>query len=239
MGYDIILLDADGTLYDFDASEENAMSETLRHAGLPATREIISVYHEINDREWKALERGETTREKLKIARFEKLFLALKHRGYISTVTAEEMADYYIHRLALQCIPLPEAEEVCRALAEKCSLYVVTNGTGWIQRSRFAPSPLTKYIKETYISEELGHDKPAGEFFDMVFADIGVTKEEAAKRAVIIGDSLSSDIRGGINAGIDTCWYNPKGKSSEDVTPTYTIRSLYDLYEICLSEKTN
>ncbi len=239
MRYDIILLDADGTLYDFDASEENAMAETLRYVGLPDTKEIISTYHEINDREWKALERGETTREKLKIARFEKLFEALAPLGHTPRVSAAEMADYYIHRLAMQCIPLPEAEEVCRTLAEKCSLYVVTNGTGWIQRSRFAPSPLTKYIRETYISEELGHNKPAREFFELVFADLGITPEEAARRAVIVGDSLSSDIRGGINAGIDTCWYNPKGKDPGDVNPTYTIRSLYDLYEICLSEKTN
>lgn len=237
MNYDIILLDADGTLYDFDASEREALTETLQWAGMPTDAETLELYHEINARQWQALERGETTRERLRTERFEKFLAAMLPMGYSSDKIAVAIADAYIEALSHQCILIPEAVEVCRRLSEKCSLYIVTNGTAWVQKSRFADSPINEFIKKTYISEEVGYTKPAIEFFDRVLDDIGVTKEYAASRALVVGDSLSSDIMGGINSGIDTCWYNPAGKSSGDVTPTYTVGSLYELYEIICSER--
>ncbi len=236
MKYDIILFDADGTLYDFDASERKALSETLVWAGLPADEDTMMLYHEINAREWEALERGETTRERLRTERFLKFMAEMEKNGYASDKTAVMMADSYIEKLSHQCILIPKAVEVCRKLSEKCTLYIVTNGTAWVQKSRFADSPLNEYITKTYISEEIGCAKPAREFFDAVISDIGISYDEARKRAVVIGDSISSDIMGGINAGLDTCWYNPNRKSSCDVKPTYTVTSLYELYPIIYSE---
>lgn len=236
MKYDIILFDADGTLYDFDASEREALTETLVWAGLPTDEGTMMLYHEINARQWQALERGETTRERLRTERFEIFIAEMEKNGYVSDKTAVMMADSYIEKLSHQCILIPEAVEVCRKLSEKCTLYIVTNGTAWVQKSRFASSPLNEYITKTYISEEIGCAKPAREFFDAVLADIGISYEQAQKRAVVIGDSISSDIMGGINSGLDTCWYNPKSKSSGDVNPTYTVTSLYELYPIIFSE---
>lgn len=237
MGYDIILFDADGTLYDFDASEAEALTETLIWAGLPTDKEILKLYHEINDREWKALERGETTRERIRTERFEKFMAAIEPNGYKSDKTSVEIADHYIEALSHQCILEPGAVEICRKLSEMCELYIITNGTAWVQKSRFCDSPLNEFIKKTYISEEIGTAKPAPEYFDAVLSDLGLTREEAKKRALVVGDSLTSDIKGGIGVGLDTCWYAPRGVVSGEITPTYTVKSLSELIEICLMER--
>ncbi len=234
--YDIILFDADGTLYDFDASEKNALSETLEFAKIPVTETVISLYHEINEREWKALERGETTREKLKYDRFRKFSEAAEKLGYGTDRSPEALAEKYVERLSCQCILFPESEEVCRKLSEKCTLYIITNGITAVQTRRFADSPINKYIKATYISEAMGSAKPAPEYFDAVLSDIGITREEAKARALVIGDSLTSDIKGGIGVGLDTCYYDPKGIGAGELSPTYTVKSLYELYEIILTE---
>lgn len=236
MKYDIILFDADGTLYDFDASESNALTQTLLWAGLPVREDILSLYHEINDREWKALERGETTRERLRTERFEKFMAETAPMGFTTEKTAVQIADHYIEALSHQCILMEDAVEVCEKLSRCCSLYIITNGTSWVQRSRFKDSPLNEYIKKTYISEDIGTAKPAKEYFDAVLADLGLSYEEAAKRAIVIGDSLTSDIKGGITAGLDTCWFSPENAVSGEIKPTYTVRSLTDIISICLSE---
>ena len=197
----------------------------------------MELYHEINDREWKALERGETTRERIRTERFEKFMAAIAPDGYKSEKTSKEIADYYIEALSHQCILVPESVEVCRKLSEKCELYIITNGTAWVQKSRFADSPLNEFIKKTYISEEIGTAKPAPEYFDAVLSDLGLSRKEAQKRALVVGDSLTSDIKGGCNVGLDTCWYSPRGGVSDDITPTYTVKSLMELYEICLLER--
>ncbi len=233
MKYGIILFDADGTLYDFDASEAASLRETLEFAGIPATSETLAVYHGINKREWEALERGETTREALKVDRFSKLINALT--GVQTDKTPREIAEHYLEALSEKCILFPESEQLCRRLSENFDLYIITNGTTSVQKRRFARSPITKYFKNTFISDEMGVDKPAREYFDIVFREAGIT-EQSKHRVLLVGDSLSSDIRGGIGAGLDTCWFNPKGASSGDLSPTYTVAKLDELYEICYGE---
>ncbi len=234
MKYDIILLDADGTLYDFDASEELSVKESLEFAGIPCDSDTVALYHEINDREWKALERGETTRDKLKVERFAKLMAALDPDKVKSNKTPKDISDFYLEALSRKSILFSESEKVCRELSKDFDLYIVTNGTTSVQKGRFSRSPITKYIKKAFISDEMGYDKPAIEFFNIVFDELGIT-DKNKHRVLLVGDSLSSDIKGGINAGLDTCWFNPNGKDGGDVSPLYTIKSLNELYEICYS----
>ncbi len=232
MKYNIILFDADGTLYDFDSSEALSLNETLEFAGIPVSSETLLTYHEINKREWEALERGETTREALKVDRFRKLIDALPSVN--TDKTPKEIADHYLEALSEKCILFPESEELCRRLSDDFDLYIITNGTTSVQKRRFSASPITKYIKNTFISDEMGYDKPAIEYFNIVFDSIGIN-DLNKHRVLLIGDSLSSDIKGGENAGLDTCWYNPTGKSSGEHSPTYTVKSLNELYGICYS----
>lgn len=233
----MILFDADGTLYDFDRSEACAVSEVLEICSLPHDAETVELYHRINDSEWKALERGETTRERLKIARFEKLLEALAERGVSAEVTAREMADMYVVHLSQQCILFPESEPVCRTLSGRAKLYIITNGITRVQSGRFKRSPITKYFGDIFISEAMSAVKPELRYFEIVFESIGITLDEAKERVLVVGDSLTSDIKGAIAAGLDCCWYNPHGRDAGDVMPTYTIKSLYELYDICASER--
>ena len=230
--YDTILFDADGTLYDFDKSEANALSEVLTLCGIPDDDETVELYHRINDAEWKALERGETTRERLKLARFEKLKTALCERGIAVAHEAQHMCNLYVERLSAQCILLPDAEDVCRILSESYRLCIITNGITHVQKSRFSRSPITKYIDRMFISDEMGTVKPERRDFELVFEALGMTFDEAAQRCLVVGDSLTSDIKGAVNAGIDSCWYDPRGGEAKCITPTYTIRALTDLYDL-------
>lgn len=235
--YDIILFDADGTLYDFDRSEARAVSEVLEICSLPHDDDTVELYHRINDAEWKALERGETTRERLKVERFRKLLTVLAERGVEIGVTAKNMADMYVEHLSQQCILFPESEPVCRTLSEQAKLYIITNGITRVQRGRFAKSPITKYFGDMFISEAMGAVKPELRYFEIVFDALGITHDEAKERVLVVGDSLTSDIKGAIAAGLDSCWLNPHGHDSGDVMPTYTIKSLCELYDICAQER--
>ena len=233
--YDVVLFDADGTLYDFDTSEANAVSEVLTSVGLPTDKDTVSLYHDINDAEWRALERGETTREKLKVDRFRKLIEALSRRGVRAADTADAnvMCMRYVEALSRQCILFPDAEDVCRELSSRASLYIITNGITRVQRGRFARSPITKYFDDVFISEAMGAVKPERRYFELVFEAIGMPKDEARTRALVVGDSPTSDIAGASAFGLDSCFIDRAGKGPGASCPTYTIRSLYELLDIC------
>lgn len=204
MKYEIVLFDADGTLLDFLRSEKEAVSEALKQMGVTPTEEMLTAYSAINDELWKQLERGDIQRSVLLYHRFELLF-----NRYGLTADAREMAATYMRCLSEKGYVIDGAEELCKDLFGKCRLYIVTNGTEIIQKGRFARSGLQPYFEEFFISEVIGFNKPDGRFFEHVASKIPDFSKE---KAVIVGDSLSSDIRGGIGFGIDTCWYNPEGK---------------------------
>ena len=223
MKYPIVLLDADDTLLDFAASERAALGDMLAAFGLPDTPEIRQRYSEINIEHWKRLERGEITRAELKVSRFRE-FLA--EQG----VQADPVAcnTYYMERLGEYSIPLPGAEELCRRLAENHRLYIVTNGSTSVQHRRLGASVIAPYIQKSYISEELGAQKPSKAYFDAVFADLGNPPREDV---IILGDSQTSDMPGGKTAGITTCWFNPTGKAPVGEWD-YTITRLEEFLSI-------
>ncbi len=225
--YEFLLLDADGTLFDFLRCEREALCDALRAAGITPNEEMIAKYSEINDGYWKMLERGEIGKSELRVARFV-TFCA--HYGF--DVDVARLAVDYTDALSTKGFLIEGALDACRTLAAHCKLYIVTNGIGTVQRGRIEPSPLRPFIQELFISEEMGAEKPHPAFFDTVAARIPNFDRE---KALVVGDSLSADIRGGVGAGIDTCWFNPAGKQAPlDLPITYEISTLEQLVPLVL-----
>ena len=221
--YPIVLLDADNTLYDFDAAEHKALCKVLTERGYSTDPETLQVYLDINTELWEAFARGEVTQEFLLVERFRRF--ARQMGGSHDPVRFN--ADY-IGALATNADLIPGAEEFCAHLVEMgCRLAIVTNGAAAAQRGRYVRSGLGKYIPEVFISQELGVNKPDPLFFDCVCRNMGITDRAAA---VVVGDSLSSDILGGNRAGIDTVWYNPHNKPlSGPARPTYTAAGFAEI----------
>ncbi len=225
--YTTLLFDADSTLLDFKRSEYEAVADCLAKYGLPSDDKTIKKYAEINDYYWKMLERREVTKPELFIGRWKSL---IDFYGF--DCNAQDIADSYSPALASKSYLIDGAEEICKSLYRKYKMFIVTNGFKVIQNARFGTSPLTQYFDDIFISEEIGHEKPSIEFFNEVEKRIPDFNRNSA---LIIGDSLTSDILGGIVAGIDTCWFNPNKKPAPaDMNITYTISKLQELQEILL-----
>ncbi len=216
---DILLIDLDETILDFHASEAKAIRRTLAQMDVPPTDENAALYSRLNDEEWKRYERGETTRERLVVHRFERLYAILGiERDALATKQIYERMLAEGHDL------LPGAREALEYLSHRFALYLVSNGTAKVQDSRLALADLNRYFKGIFVSERVGYNKPKKEFFDVVFATLG---EDARERAIILGDSLTSDILGGINAGIGTVWINTRAlPPREDIVPDSSFPSL-------------
>lgn len=223
--YEFLLLDLDDTILDFKMAERIALSKTLQSFGLEPTEKVCARYSQINQLHWEMLERKELTREQVKVGRFEMLFAECGLQ-----VSSEACARRYMENLAQGHYFLPGAEAAVARLSEKYKLYLVSNGTTDVQMSRLGSAGIGKYFQEIFISQAIGVDKPDKVFFDRCFARIpGFEKQ----KAMIVGDSLTSDIQGGRNAGIATCWVNPKEKPArEDIPADYQIKALSELEEL-------
>ena len=229
MKYTTILFDADDTLLDFGAAEHAAITSVLRLYGLPHDEGVINEYSRINLSFWKMLERGEIKKDELKYRRFEAF---CEHLGFC--VNAREMAEQYMSELSKQNPLIDGSIDICERLFGKCRLYIITNGIKFIQESRFSTSPLMKYFDGVFISESIGHDKPSIEYFEAVERAI---PDFDKSTTLVVGDSLTSDMKGGINFGLDTCWFNPNGKAHpEEMEITYEIKSLDEIYDIVTAE---
>ena len=223
--YEWLLFDADDTLLDFKLGEHRAITATLADAGLPADDEVIATYSRINDNLWKMLERGEVTKDRLKVLRFTQF---CEHYGFECDGVA--LAESYVENLKKQTVLLDGAEDVCRALYGKYKMYIITNGIEAVQTARFGGCAIKDYFEKCYISDAIGVAKPKKGFFDAVAADI---EGFEPSRALVIGDSLTSDIKGGVEYGIDTCWLNPTGKEVPDgMDITYVIGDIRELLGI-------
>ena len=220
---EFLFLDLDDTILDFKKAEAIAVRKAIREAGVEPTDAICARYSQINKMHWEMLERGEITREEVLVNRFGMLFEEL---GIPVDKTA--VARNYERLLGIGHYYLPGAEEtVKQVLFGKYRLFLASNGTASVQKGRLTSADLYPYFEQAFVSQEIGFNKPAKAYFDACFARIpGFDKE----KCLMVGDSLSSDILGGINAGLKTCWVNPAGKAApEHIKPDYEIKSLAEL----------
>ena len=217
-----VLFDVDDTLLDFGKAEAAAIRKTFERIGIPVTDELIRRYSEINAQQWSRFEKGEITREKLLTERFDILFSELG-----INVPSEMAQASYEYLLGIGHYFVDGAEELLEALKYKYELYIVSNGNASVQDRRLKSAGIIPYFKDIFISERVGFNKPSAEFFEACFERIpGFEKD----KAVIVGDRLSSDILGGINAGVKTCWFNPRGDAPDpDIPADYEIKHLNEL----------
>ena len=226
--YDFVLFDADNTLFDFDRAEHEALRLALGAWSIPCPPETEALYRSINSALWAMLDRGEASRAWLVVERFARLIAELG-------VEADPAAlnQTYLDKLGEQAFLLPGAEEVCRVLGTSCTLAILTNGVARAQRGRFGRSPLASLIPHLFISEEVGASKPSPDFFRPVLRQLGVTDP---RRALMVGDNLTTDIGGAAALGLDTAWYLPKSHTDNDhnVVPTWEITRLEELIPLVL-----
>ena len=217
-----LLLDLDDTILDFHKAEQLALAKTLHEFDLEPTAAVCARYSQINRGHWERLERKELTREQVLCGRFTVLF-----REYGRQVDARACADSYAHNLGIGHYFLPGAPEALERLAKKYKLYIVSNGTASVQSGRLKSANIGHYFQGVFISQDMGADKPDKVFFENVFSRI---PDFDPAMAMIVGDSLTSDILGGIRAGIRTCWVNPTGKPPRpDIVPDYEIQGIWQL----------
>ena len=223
--YPWLWFDADGTLFDYERAEGSALKNTFGSLDLRFEDDYLDIYQRINEGLWRALEKQEISSVDLRVRRFALLLEALQVSG-----SADQMSATYIEQLGLRAELMDGAYEVLDALHSKCKFAIITNGLQAVQYSRLACSTIKDFISELIISEEVGAAKPQAAFFDEAFTRTG---HPARSEVLIIGDGLTSDIRGGVDYGIDTCWYNPKAEARPENLPiTYEIRHLHELLEL-------
>lgn len=230
MNYTHLLFDVDNTLLDFDRAEHDAMTDTLASFGFPTDEEIVTTYSRINDEHWKMLERGEMDRKTLMWHRF----AVLGERCGLNPMDPHAFCEAYVEHLSKKSYPMDGAVEVCRALRARYTMAVITNGNARVQRGRFDPSPLRPYFDRCFVSEAVGVNKPAMGFFEAVRREM---PELIPERTLVIGDSLTSDIAGGVAWGTDTCWVCPDESkrpmaAARGLHPTYTVAHLRELLDI-------
>lgn len=223
MTYQWLLFDADNTLFDFNLAEVKALENAFHDFGYAYNGSTGDIYRTINKRVWEQLELGEITAKELRTARFSQLFAAIGIDG-----EPEPFSEAYLRHLANCGDLVAGAEALIQQVNQDYRLGLITNGLSDVQRPRLATSPLEPYFETITISDEIGVAKPDPGIFDVAFAQMGHPQKTAV---LIIGDSLSSDMQGGLNYGIDTCWYNPGGKET-DLPVTYNIQRLEELSAI-------
>lgn len=225
--FDILLWDVDGTLLDFIAAEKTAVQTLFREFGLgECTDEMVERYSRINKEYWERLERGELSKPEILVRRFADFFAS---EG-LDASKAPEFNEQYQVRLGDTVVFCDDSYELLSSLRGRVKQYAVSNGTVVAQTRKLRRSGFDRLLDGVFLSEELGYEKPAVEFFERVFAAIG---EPDRERVLIVGDSLTSDITGGNRAGIRTCWYNPKGEPNLTAAHAdYEIRDLHGILDI-------
>lgn len=225
--YKYLLWDIDGTILDFEAAQNRTIKELFEKHGLGVcTDEMVASYSKINDKYWQALERGEMSKPEILVGRFAEFFESI---GVDASLAPEFNLDYQV-TLGDYVVFEENAQEVLESEKGKYRLIAVTNGTKIAQTKKLKTSGLEQIFDAVYISEDVGIEKPNVGYFDKVFESEGITDKS---EVLIIGDSLTSDMQGGNNAGIDTCWYNKRNvTNTKGVDITYEIHSLKDIYDI-------
>lgn len=227
--YKYLLFDADDTIYDFGKCENLSIEETWDHFKIPRTEENIKSYIKHNSDAWKDFEKGLIDTEVIKIRRFERFFA---ERG-ITGIEPLEITNYFIQRLASHAEKLPDSVEVLEELKKRgYKLCIITNGLPEVQDKRFGDDPLGKVFDEIFTIKRVGSQKPKKEYFEAIFNYFNISENDK-NQFCVIGDSLTSDILGGINAGIDTIWFNPRNKpANAEIVPTKTVYKFTELLDL-------
>ncbi|WP_242876278.1 YjjG family noncanonical pyrimidine nucleotidase [Desulfosporosinus hippei] len=226
MGYKILLFDLDDTLLDFTANEIDSLNKLFHQHGYTFSDELFGVYNSVNKQLWTDYENGTIALDEVLNSRFSETMLKLG-----KTVDGIEWENQYRELLGNGHQLMDGALELCQSLSVSHRLFVITNGITKTQIKRLKHAGLDRFFEDIFDSQSIGFQKPSKEFFDYV---IGHIKDFEIREALIIGDSLNTDIKGGLQSGIDTCWINSKSqKSSAEIHSTYTITSLADLCDIC------
>lgn len=220
-----LLIDADDTILDFNRSEYEAVCKLAQDYSLGDGQAIALEFKRINRRMWDMFERGEITREEIFYTRFYELFDKFSIKGQ----DVAEVGDAYRENVAKSTCIIRGARAFLARVSKDNDLYCITNGVTRTQKLRMKNTRLDRYFKKLYISQEIGFQKPNKDFFDYVLNDIGKTDKDDL---YIIGDSLSSDIQGGINSGISTILFNRENKPIKEVVPDYAVKNYRELIDL-------
>ena len=230
MKYKVLIFDADETLFDFKKAEKEAFKNSMLELDIEYDENYhFATYKEINTAIWKELEEGLITQEKLKTERFKRLIDKLD-----MTFDENDFANIYMTHLGNGSFLFDGAMELIEDLSSKYILSIVTNGLTSVQERRLKKSTIAKHFKDIVISESIGISKPNPDIFEHAINNLGTFNKD---EVLMIGDNLNSDIRGGINYNIDTCWYNPnKLENKTDLKPTYEICDYTELRRLLLDK---
>lgn len=226
MGYQILLFDLDGTLLDFDASEQAALKKLFVSKGLNKIDDVICTYKKVNNGLWRSYEKGEIVMSELVNTRFSKTM-----NNFGMYIDGEAWEKEYRSYLANYAFIIEGADEILKNLSVKHRMFAITNGVGDTQKNRLKLAGLIDYFEDIFISQIIGVQKPDIRFFEYVMNNI---RDFNKNKSIVIGDSVIADIQGGNNAGLDTCLVNTDGRIyDESIVRTYEISSLKELYKIC------
>ncbi len=225
MKYDIILMDSDNTLLNYSRSEKTALYSALKSYGIRPSKKLLNLYRSINDSIWKCHERGEIAKSQIGSERFSQFFTLLK-----KDINPLEFNDKYMQDLSKTRYMIKGALSTLKTLKKMgARVYIVTNGTEWIQHKRIGSLPIKDYLSDIFVSERAGFSKPDKNYFDYCFEKIPRFNKD---KTLLVGDSVTADIEGAINAQIDSCHFCPKGEPCSKAT--YAIKKLKDLIKIVI-----
>lgn len=231
MNYKLILYDLDGTLLDYETAEQTSLWQTCREFGIDFSEAaVLREYKKINGEIWRDFERGKITSVKLRTERFRRLFNNSEAGNFQPDLSIDLFSKSYLNNLSQSAVLIGEAEIVLSHFQGKIIQAIVSNGLADVQYPRIRNSILNKYFGDIFISEEIGYAKPDPGIFNHIFSSMeGISPDTA----LIVGDNLNSDIKGGKDFGIDTCWFNPNNLPNETgIEPTYIIENLSELKKI-------
>ena len=228
--YNCIMIDLDNTLLDFDKAENQALEKTFAQFEFPDTPENRAVYKQLNSQLWQELEKGKIKRDALAVVRWKK-FLA--HLGRLGN--AGKINEFYMNCLSQGCSPLHGALEFLEAVEDYATIAIITNGSEKVQKNRLAYSGVAAFVDGIFISERMGIHKPDKRFVNLALERLGVTNRQ---KVLVIGDSLTADIKCGVDAGLATCWCNFKGQENTlNLQPTYTVQGFEELKRVILTQE--